>query len=161
MPPSHCYKNRLGGTDTAAAKLGRRCPKFHAKQKGPQIPHLNLASLLCSYPYTTHKFTIFQPHLQRHFTAVLQDGRPAGGDGRLVGYLVRHLSVSGAGCFTTKVSVFGTMRVCEMPLLVGLEDCELVSRIRVGAKEGDEVNVRDWGLFLFSLEFGASATQFG
>ncbi len=30
-----------------------------------------------------------------------------------------------------KVSMLGTVNVCEVPLLVGLEDCEFVSRIGV------------------------------
>ena len=58
MPPPRCDKNPRSQTKTALVKLGRRCPQFHAKQKGPQIPHLDLASLLQAYPYTTHKFTV-------------------------------------------------------------------------------------------------------
>jgi len=34
----------------------------------------------------------------------------------------------------TKVSVLGMMGVCEVPLLTGLKNCELVGCIRVGVK---------------------------
>ena|SRR6266851_3096448 len=61
------YKYNPSMTTTPAAKLGtRRCPKFHPKQKGPPIHHIDLASLLRSYPYTTHKFTIFVLHHLPH-----------------------------------------------------------------------------------------------
>src|SRR5713101_1540617 len=66
--PSHGYKSQLNDTEMVSVKLGHRHPKFHAKPKGPTIPHIDLATLLCSYPYTTHKFMIFQPNQRKHFT---------------------------------------------------------------------------------------------
>ncbi len=57
--------------------------------------------------------------------------------------------------------MFGAVGVCEMPLLVGLKDDELVRRIWVRAEEGGEVEVRDLRSLVFSSEFGAMATQFG
>ena len=57
-----------------------------------------------------------------------------GGDGGLVRYVVQHLSVCGAGLFVAKVSMLSAMNVCEMPLMVGLKDCELVGCIGVGAE---------------------------
>ncbi len=75
--------------------------------------------------------------------------------------MVRHLSVDGAGSFVAKVSVFGTMNVCEVPLEVRLKHGELVGRIRVRAEQGWEVEVRDLRSLWFSMDFGASVTQFG
>ncbi len=61
------YKYGPSTNTPAIAKLGnRRRPKFRPKRKGPSIPHLDLAELLRSYPYTTHKFTIFVPHRLPH-----------------------------------------------------------------------------------------------
>ncbi len=65
--PGKMHKYRMATSTTSASKLGnRRRPKFHPKQKGPPIHHIDLASLLRSYPYTTHKFTIFVPHRLPH-----------------------------------------------------------------------------------------------
>ncbi len=65
--PEGMYKYDLSTTTLTAVKLGnRRRPKFCPKQKGPPICHLDLASLLHSYLYTMHKFTIFILHRLPH-----------------------------------------------------------------------------------------------
>ena len=61
------YKYNPSMSTTAVTKLGnRRRPKFRPKPKRAPIPHLDLAELLRSYPYMTHKFTIFVPHCLPH-----------------------------------------------------------------------------------------------
>ncbi len=69
--------------------------------------------------------------------------------------------MSGAGLFSAKVSVFSAMNICEVPLEVWLEDCKFVGHVWVGAEQGCEVEVGDLRLLWFSMEFGASVTQFG
>jgi len=56
--------------------------------------------------------------------------------------------------------VFSAVSIREVPLLIGLEYRELVSSVGVRVKWRGEVEVRDWGSLLFSMEFGALATQF-
>ena len=105
--------------------------------------------------------TFFDGDEGGHFVVVLRDGGSAGGAGQLIGGFVQHLSVSGAGCFMTKVSVFGTVNVHDMLPLVGLEDLKLVHHIGERMEERSEVKVRDLRSLSFSMEFGALATQFG
>ena len=68
------------------------------------------------------------------FMAVLRDGGSAGRDGRLIRYVVRHLSVCRATCFLAEVSVFGAVDIHNVSLLVGLEDFKLMRRVGVGAE---------------------------
>src|SRR6266851_3845728 len=67
MAPKGMYKYNPSTTTPPAVKLGnRRRLKFHPKPKGAPICHIDLASLLRSYLYTTHKFTIFVLHRLLH-----------------------------------------------------------------------------------------------
>src|SRR6266851_9104290 len=68
ITPLRGHKSQLNECHTPSAKLGHQRPKSCPKPKRPTIPQLDLTSLLHSYPYTTHKFTIFQPTQQRHST---------------------------------------------------------------------------------------------
>ncbi len=58
------------------------------------------------------------------------------------------------------MGVFGVVGVCKVLPLIGLEDCELVGHIWVGAEKGGKVDVWDYRSLGFSMEFGMSVTQF-